>query len=136
MINLMQRIWHRSRVVANSAEPMKMALVVRGDLQMTKGKTSAQCAHAAVMCVETARNRQPALLNAWLSLGQPKIVLRVASLREMDELVELAGKLNVINGLVRDAGKTQLTPGTITVLGLGPDTVTNIDAIAKQLKLL
>lgn len=31
--------------------------------------------------------------------------------------------------LVADAGHTQLTPGTITVLGIGPDSVEKIDAI-------
>lgn len=136
MSNLFQKLLHRTRVAANLAEPMKMALVVRGDLKMTKGKTGAQCAHAAIMCFENASKRQSELLNAWLSLGQPKIVLRVNSLKEMEEIVKLANDRNVINGLVRDAGRTQLAVGTITVLGLGPDTVTNIDGLVKHLKLL
>lgn len=136
MTNLFQRIFHRVRVVANIAEPMKMALIVRGDLRMAKGKTGSQCAHAAIICFENASKRRPNLLNAWLSLGQPKIVLRVESLQEMEKIARLAKERNVINGMVRDAGKTQVAAGTITVLGLGPDTVTNIDALVEHLRLL
>lgn len=136
MRNLFQTIFHRTRVAANLAEPMKLALVVRGDLKMTKGKTAAQCAHAAIICFENASRQRSDVLSVWLSLGQPKIVLRVNSLNEMEKLLKSAKERNVISGLVRDAGRTQLAAGTITVLGLGPDTVTNIDALVKHLKLL
>lgn len=122
--------------MANIAEPMKMALIVRGDLKMSKGKTGSQCAHAAIICFENASKRRPNLLNAWLSLGQPKIVLRVESLQEMEKIVRLANERNVINGMVRDAGRTQVAAGTITALGLGPDTITNIDALVEHLRLL
>lgn len=124
------------RVASNLAEPMKMALIVRGDLKMSKGKTSAQCAHAAIICCENASKRRPDLLSAWLSLGQPKVVLRIDSLKEIETIVKSANERNVIHGLVRDAGRTQVAAGTETVLGLGPDTVTNIDKLVKHLKLL
>lgn len=136
MIKLLKQILHRTRIATNLAEPMKMALIVRGDLKMTKGKTGAQCAHAAIICFENASKRRSDLLSVWLSLGQPKIVLRVESLNEMEKIVRLANERNVIHGMVRDAGKTQVAAGTTTVLGLGPDTVTNIDGLVKHLKLL
>lgn len=113
-----------------------MALIVRDDLKLTKGKTGAQCAHAAIICYETASKKRPDLLNAWVNLGQPKIVLRVQSLTEIERIAKQASERSIIHGLVRDAGRTQVAAGTITVLGLGPDTVANIDALVKHLKLL
>lgn len=136
MSNIFLKLYHRIRAEAHLAEPTKMALIVRGDLGMTKGKTSAQCAHAAVMCFQDASKRQPSILNAWLSLGQPKIVLRVESLKEIENIAKLANERNVTHAVIRDAGKTQVTAGTATVLGLGPDTFTNIDGLVKHLKLL
>lgn len=136
MTSFFRKLWHRARVAALLNESTKMALVVRGDLKMTKGKTGAQCAHAAIICFENAFKQRSDLLNAWMSVGQPKIVLRVDSLQQMEEIVKTANERNVIHGVVRDAGKTQVAAGTVTVLGLGPDTVSNIDSLVKHLRLL
>jgi PTH2 family peptidyl-tRNA hydrolase len=136
MSHILKSIFHRAKVVANLSEPMKMALIVRNDLRMTKGKTGAQCAHASIICYEKCQRKQPQLLSAWLHLGQPKIVLRVESMQELEEISLKAQQMNVIEGKVLDAGRTQVTAGTVTVLGLGPDTVGNIDALVKHLRLL
>lgn len=136
MSRLLKSIFIRSKVAANLAEPMKMALVVRTDLQLTKGKTGAQCAHAAIMCYEKSHRQNPNALTAWLHLGQPKIVLRVNTLAELEKIAATAKELNIVEGKVRDAGRTQVASGTVTVLGLGPDTVSNIDKLVKHLKLL
>ncbi|PIX43420.1 peptidyl-tRNA hydrolase, partial [archaeon CG_4_8_14_3_um_filter_38_5] len=37
---------------------------------------------------------------------------------------------------IRDAGRTQIPPNTITALGIGPDNEEKIDKIVKNLKLL
>lgn len=136
MSRILKTIFHRTKLAANLAEPMKMALVVRNDLQMTKGKTAAQCSHATIICYEQCQHKNPATLSAWLHLGQPKIVLRVNSLKELEEISLAAHKSDVVNGKVHDAGRTQVATGTVTVLGLGPDTVSNIDKLVKHLKLL
>jgi peptidyl-tRNA hydrolase, PTH2 family len=67
-------------------DPLKMVLLVRTDLGMSKGKACAQSAHAAVMGLDAARSGDPAtqrLAAKWLASGQPKIVLRVGSFNEM-----------------------------------------------------
>lgn len=76
------------------------------------------------------------LLDIWIGLGQPKVVLRVGSEAEMKNLVKFADEKNIVHGLVRDAGRTEVKSGTITVLGIGPDTVGNVDELTKHLKLL
>lgn len=50
-------------------------MVVRNDLGMGKGKIAAQCAHAAVGCVEKAYKKDSPFLNNWMRQGQPKIVV-------------------------------------------------------------
>lgn len=135
MFQFAKSIFYRSRALA-TLSPMKMALIVRNDLGMSKGKVGAQCAHAAVICFEQCQRQKPSLTNSWLHLGQPKIVLRVNSLKELEEISCAATKSNVSVGQVHDAGRTQVAAGTVTVLGIGPDTVSKIDALVKHLRLL
>lgn len=116
----------------------KLALVVRGDIKMSKGKTAAQCAHASVLCYQRAQEAKDKqkLLDAWTFMGQPKIVLRVENYEDIVHLQEKAKDMGVVAALVQDAGHTQLAAGTVTVLGLGPDAVENIDRLVSHLKLL
>lgn len=121
------------------SNPTKLALIVRGDLKMSKGKTAAQCAHAAILCYQSASHgseMQNALLQCWCRMGQPKIVLRVDSYEQLNGLQQRAQEANVVAALVRDAGRTQLDPGTATVLGLGPATAADVDKLVAHLKLL
>lgn len=136
MAKLFKAIFQRSKVALSLGEPMKMSLVVRSDLKMTSGKIGAQCAHAAVKCYMESAKRKPEHLSAWLNLGQPKVVLRVASEMELNNLITLATGNNVVSGAIHDAGKTQVKAGTLTVVGIGPDTVDKVDAITKSLKTL
>lgn len=136
MAKLLKSIFQRTSTALKLTEPMQMSLVVRSDLKMSPGKTGAQCAHAAVLCYSKAAETKPEHLNAWLNLGQPKVVLRVGSQSEIDYLAKIASEKNVINGLVRDAGRTEVIAGTITVLGIGPDTKSKVDELTGKLKLL
>ncbi|XP_030375297.1 peptidyl-tRNA hydrolase 2, mitochondrial [Scaptodrosophila lebanonensis] len=120
-------------------KPAKLALIVRSDLKMGKGKTAAQCAHAAIMCYENAAHgtaEQSALLQHWGRIGQPKIVLRVDTYEQLSGLQIQAQDANLVTALVRDAGRTQLEPGTATVLGLGPASDVELDKLVAHLKLL
>ncbi|KAH8304406.1 hypothetical protein KR059_008316 [Drosophila kikkawai] len=117
----------------------KLALVVRADVKMSKGKTAAQCAHAAVMCYQSAvqgTKLQNAILQRWCRLGQPKIVLRVDNYEQLSNLEQRAQESNVVAAMVRDAGRTQLESGTATVLGLGPAPADELDKLVAHLKLL
>lgn len=124
-----------SRLLQQS-EPLKLALVVRSDLRLSKGKAAAQCAHAAIACYERAARSQADVLRAWLSSGQPKIVLRCESLADLERLQRDARAAGVIEAAVMDAGRTQVAAGTVTVLGVGPGRQRDVDALVGQLKLL
>jgi peptidyl-tRNA hydrolase, PTH2 family len=113
-----------------------MVLVLRGELRLTAGKAAVQAAHAAVMLVESAPARAEPLLDAWRSQGQKKIALEVRSLDELEALERAARARHIPTVLVRDAGLTEVPPGTITCLGLGPAPSTEIDPITGALALL
>ncbi len=111
----------------------KQCLILRQDLKMSCGKTCAQAAHAAVMAYEhadtTARRR-------WTEEGQKKVVLKVQGERALYEIREIAARAGVPCALVQDAGLTEIPPGTVTALGLGPAENDIIDRITGGLPLL
>ena len=56
----------------------------------------------------------------WSAQGQMKITLKIPSVDVMMELQESARVAGIPHCLIRDAGHTQIDPGTRTVLALGP----------------
>jgi peptidyl-tRNA hydrolase, PTH2 family len=115
---------------------LKMVLVIRADLKLTKGKLGSQTAHAAVSCFKKTLDSKPKLANQWLNIGQPKIVLKIENLSELEILRDKAESADLITTLILDAGRTQIAAGTATCIGIGPDYDEKIDAIVKDLKLL
>lgn len=113
-----------------------MVLVVRSDLQMTKGKIAAQCGHAAVAAFETAQKEDPDSLNVWQSTGQAKIALKTDSLEEIKKIVKNAKDMGLITSVIRDDGRTQVSQNTLTVVGVGPAPKDVIDKVTGHLKLL
>ena len=114
----------------------KMAIVVRSDLKLSKGKIASQCCHAACLCYQNSLNHHPELVKLWTQTGQAKIILKVDNLEDLDILHQKAKSLGITSSLVHDAGRTQIAFGTTTALGLGPDIITKINEVVKDLKLL
>ncbi|KAK7069291.1 hypothetical protein SK128_012731 [Halocaridina rubra] len=119
-----------------SVGPSKLALVIRDDLKMTKGKIAAQCSHGTLVAYRTMERSNPGLLQAWLDVGQPKIVLRAVDAHHLQELNAEAKNAGLQTVLVADAGKTQVPQGTETVLAVGPASTADIDKVTGSLKLL
>ncbi|MCS3923185.1 peptidyl-tRNA hydrolase Pth2 [Methanosalsum natronophilum] len=111
----------------------KQCIIIRDDLKLSKGKLAVQVAHAAVSSMEWASKDD---IEKWKKGGQKKVVLRVKTLRDMFEMKEIARKNNLPTALIKDAGLTQIEPGTITVLGIGPAEVDRLDRITGDLKLV
>lgn len=120
---------------------VRMALVIRQDLGMQKGKTAAQCSHAALSCfimIATDESRisyNPLMVQRWFKSGQPKITLKCPDKETMDELYAMAISLGVNASVIHDAGRTQVAAGSATVLGLGPAPKAVLDQITGKLKL-
>ena len=111
----------------------KQAIVVRTDIELGKGKLAAQVAHAAVGAM---KNSGRYAVKKWESEGSKKVVLKVSSLKELKSIRNKAKSAKIPSFIVKDAGLTQLTPGTVTCLGLGPTEEKNLDQITSDLKLL
>lgn len=114
----------------------KMAIVVRDDLKLSKGKLSAQVAHAAVSCAIKSEKNKNKYFSEWFSEGQKKVVLKIDDLDSLLKVFNEAKSVGLITELIKDAGLTEIPPGTITVLGIGPAPEDEIDKIVGNLKLL
>jgi len=114
----------------------KQAIVVRNDLKMQKGKIAAQVAHASLTSAEQTKKEKPELFRKWWERGQKKVVLKVNSLDAIFEITEIAERNNIIFSIIEDKGLTQIPPGTVTCVGIGPDEDEKIEKITGKLKLL
>ena len=112
---------------------MKQAIVARSDLAMGTGKLAAQVAHASLSAYEKANEEDR---RSWRSDGQLKVVLEADDEAHLHHLAEQARRAGLPVALVRDAGRTQLEPGTVTTLGIGPASSDEIDRITGELQLL
>ncbi len=113
----------------------KQAIVIRTDLKMQKGKIAAQSAHASLAALEKTLEKKPGWVSEWKSRGQQKVVLKVESEKELLELFEKVKKI-LPAALIKDAGHTQVAPGSATCIGIGPAPENELDKFTGKLKLL
>ena len=111
----------------------KQCIVVRTDLRLSKGKLAAQAAHAAVSACEQAKQ---SIRGAWKAEGQKKVILAVDDLNQLFDLEEEAKRFDLPRAMIEDAGLTEVPPGTITALGIGPAKNEELDKLTGHLKLL
>ncbi|OAA69621.1 peptidyl-tRNA hydrolase 2 [Cordyceps fumosorosea ARSEF 2679] len=123
-------------------EECKLVLVVRTDLGMTKGKIAAQCSHATLACYKAlAAHPDPdsperRMLARWERHGQAKIAVQLKSQEEMLQLCRKARGMGLTAEVIKDAGRTQIEAGSMTVLGVGPAPRSLVDEVTGHLKLL
>lgn len=111
----------------------KQVMVVRKDLKLSKGKLAVQVAHAAIDALERASDSQR---GKWKQDGSKKVVVEAPDLKTLLALHRKALSLGLPCALISDAGRTELPPGTVTVLGIGPDAEDRIDEVTGGLKML
>jgi PTH2 family peptidyl-tRNA hydrolase len=121
--------------MSSSESTYKLTLLIRSDLKMDKGKVAAQCSHATLGAYRLSAKYNASITNSWEKDGEAKITLKIESEDQMMELVEKSRKLGLITYIVHDAGRTQVEPGSKTVLAIGPDHVEKINKITQGLKL-
>ena len=114
----------------------KMVIVIRTDLSMSVGKMIAQACHAAVLASEKSKKTRTKHWRRWQDTGGKKVALEAESLEELEALALHAEELDIVNVLIQDAGHTEVPPGTVTCLGLGPDQAMKIDRVTGDLPLL
>ncbi len=82
---------------------MKLAIVVRADLEMGRGKIAAQVAHAAVAA--TLASFGGAVFHSWLANGQPKVVLKAPTGELLTDVIARARAAGLPVQVVHDAGR-------------------------------
>ncbi|KAF7149840.1 hypothetical protein RHSIM_Rhsim02G0176900 [Rhododendron simsii] len=138
----------------DSYEELKMVLVVRQDLKMGPGKIASQCArkwyltpidaevlpsiahYAATGLYAELVHSQRSLLRQWELCGQPKIVVTCKNQQEMNKLKEAAESIGLPTFVVADAGRTQVSAGSKTVLAVGPGSKASVDSVTGKQRLL
>ena len=128
--------WEMSLIDRMAIDEAKMVIVVRADLKMSKGKAAAQAAHAAVNCAFASKKKDSKTFDKWMDSGQRKVVLKVQDERQLFEIKAMADAAGLINSIITDAGRTEIAPGSVTCIGIGPSTDSVLDKITGGLSML
>lgn len=126
------------RKISKEAAPLlgyKMVIVVRCDLKMKPGKVAAQVGHGVLGAYKLAMRVCPQEVENWERIGQMKAVLRCESEKELMDIYHNAVKANLPAEYIKDAGRTQIAPGSTTVCAIGPAPFDKLDKITGHLKL-
>jgi len=110
----------------------KQAVLLREDLEMSKGKMIAQACHASLKAYKKADGEKK---QAWEDEGSKKIVLSTDE-STMIERFQRAKSSGLNAAMIKDAGKTELKPGTKTAVAIGPAKESEVDSITGDLKLI
>lgn len=110
----------------------QITVLVRADLNMSKGKIGAQVAHAVVGADREASAETRRL---WDESAQRVVVLKVADETELRAYEALAKQHNMAVCMMIDAGLTEIKPHTLTCMALGPDSVERLKSLTGSLKL-
>lgn len=125
-------------VRSNTQSSHKMVFVVNDSLNMGVGKVGAQVGHAAIGLyreLEELKRKIAPMLEQWCEDGETKIVVKGESAQALMDIETLALAKGIPTFLVTDAGMTQVTPGSVTILGLFGER-SALDSITGHLKLL
>jgi len=119
----------------------KIVVCVNCAINMSAGKMAAQVAHGAEKSVMVMNNntlvgwRQRQYDRfMWLKSGHAKIVVAARDEAHLANIHADAREMGVPTCLVRDAGRTEILAGTVTVLTLGPYNETEINAVSGHLR--
>ncbi len=109
---------------------MKQVIVIRDDIDMSRGKAVAQGAHVSVLA---ARKVPEKIVSQWIDAGGKKITLKVTSEADLKELYTSVDSLP--KAKIEDLGYTELDPGTLTACAIGPADEDAIDEYTGHLAL-
>lgn len=113
-----------------------MWLAVRSDLALSHGKLATQAGHAFQHLTIVALERIPAVMAAYLAAATPKITVRADNEAALRRIEAEAMRAGVPAYLVCDAGRTEIEPGTPTVVAFGPAYREDLPPYLKRLRLL
>ena len=129
--NSIESYWQSNKVLSVKTKRLEqlsnkmLGVILRKDIHMGKGKFSAQAAHAVVSLIPQ-KNMQ------WSFDEQPIEIWTVRGEENLVGIYSKAQKMNINCNLIRDAGKTQIAPGSKTAVGLGPINEATFDILMNE----
>lgn len=111
----------------------KVVVIINTDLGMSKGKILSQFGHAIDALHEKLLDNA-SLAKSWRASGSAKIALK-GTQNDMNFVSTEAKKAGMIYVKIYDAGRTQVSPGSFTVMAIGPASKKDLDKITGTLKL-
>ena len=117
----------------NDRPELKMWLLVREDLEISKGKLAGQSGHAFMSAIlQVSRD----LVDRYLADNQPKIVVRVKNLDALLRSERECQEIGLNHALITDAGRTEFPEPTKTVMAVGPCYRDELPRYLQRLRLL
>ncbi len=113
----------------------KLVMVIRDDLDLSTGKLAVQASHAAVSCAVECQKNNKRLFKRWMKEGQKKVLVKCDDAEHLESLRGLAVENGLITKVVSDAGRTEVSEGTKTCLGIGPGPEDTVDKVTGDLSL-
>ncbi len=115
---------------------LKMWLAVRQDIKMSKGKLAAQSGHAFGDLYLKARDQVPDLFRQYQEHATPKVTVKAKNADTMDRIAAECLTAGICYEWVRDAGRSELEPGTLTVIAFGPAYLDELPKFLQRLQVL
>ena len=116
------------------AGELRMVAVFRADVRLSALKMASQAGHAYLMAFLQAQADGNPLAAEYVAGNHTKISLMAPDLASLERILRKAQDRGVPAVLVTDAGRTELSGPTVTVLGLGPLTKTDSNALTRGLE--
>ncbi len=129
--NSIEAFWQSNKVLVVKLDRLKrlskkmIGVVLRKDIHMGKGKFATQAAHAIVSLL-------PQRGQTWDFEQNPIEVWTVKGEENLLGIYSTVSKMKFDCSIIRDAGKTQLIPGTRTAVGIGPINEAEFDSILSR----
>lgn len=139
------------KTLSDNCMYVKQIIVVREDLNMSRGKIASQAAHASMKVLTDAMvrtgtdtssdslvlNIEDPELNAWLLGSFTKIVVYVKNEEKLMQLYDKVQKAGLRVSLIIDNGLTEFDGvKTRTCIAIGPHAAERIDPFTKKYPLL
>ena len=112
-----------------------MYIIMRTDLNMSRGKMIAQGGHGVFNIVH-GDYCSDELLAKWRDGNQKKVVLAVNSLIGLMKIYDSAAKDGIMGAVIRDGGATEVSRSTVTCLAFPPYDKKKMAPIVGNLPLL
>lgn len=113
-----------------------MVAIFRADLDLPPGKLAVQAGHAFLTAWRKAYAADADTALDYADDVQVKIVLLAPDLAALERIAAKAKQRGVPTAMITDAARTVLPEPTVTVLGLGPMSKTDCNALTRGLQML